>query len=148
MKVFVLVATLLMAIHAVVAGGTTPSFSIVSPDRPRTWLVGGNAKLDQRLRWSDRTNTLFLDVTYSLLFYTDQLCPSQYRTYTVSFPEVRLKSADQSLYFEDGNGHRTVLGNLRYGIFGQEVVLSPNVTLSAERKDGVLDARLIVNGEG
>ena len=148
MKAVVLGATLLMAVQAVATGGTISSFSIVSPDRPRTWLVGGNDKLDQRLRWSDRKNALFLDVSYSLLFYTDQLHPTQYQTYTVSFPEVRLNSADQSLYFDDGHGHRTVLGHLKCGIFGQEVVLSPNVTLSAERRDGVLGARLIVNGEG
>ncbi|MBV8273846.1 MAG: hypothetical protein JO170_01120 [Verrucomicrobia bacterium] len=148
MKGFLLGATLVMAIQAVAAGGTFSSFSIVSPDRPRTWLVGGNDKLDQRLRWSDRKSALFLDVSFSLLFYTDQLHPTQYQTYTVSFPKVRLNAADQSLYFDDGHGHRTVLGNVRCGMFGQEVVLSPNVILCVERRDGVLDARLIVNGEG
>jgi hypothetical protein len=146
MKALVLGAALLMAAQAVVLGGTTSSFSIVSPDRPRTWLVGGNDKLDQRLRWSDQKNALFLDVTYSLLFYTDGLHPTQYQTYTVSFPEVRLNPADQTLFFDDGHGRRVVLGYLRRGMFGQEVVLRPNVTLSAERAAGVLGARLIVNG--
>lgn len=146
MKAFVLGAALLMAAQTVVLGGTTSSFSIVSPDRPRTWLVGGNDKLDQRLRWSDQKNALFLDVTYSLLFYTDGLHPTQYQTYTVSFPEVRLNPADQTLFFEDGHGHRVVLGYLRGGMFGQEVVLNPNVILSAKRAAGVLGARLIVIG--
>ena len=146
MKALVLGAALLLAAQAVVLGGTTSSFSIVSPDRPRTWLVGGNDKLDQRLRWSDQKNALFLDVTYSLLFYTDGLHPTQYQTYTVSFPEVRLNPADQTLFFDEGHGRRVVLGYLRCGMFGQEVVLSPNVTLSAERAAGVLGARLIVNG--
>jgi len=146
MKAFVLGAALLMAAQAIVLGGPTSSFSIVSPDRPRTWLVGGNDKLDQRLRWSDQKNALFLDVTYSLLFYTDGLHPTQYQTYTVSFPEVRLNPADQTLFFDEGHGRRVVLGYLRCGMFGQEVVLSPNVTLNAERAAGVLGARLIVNG--
>jgi hypothetical protein len=48
MKAFVLGAALLMAAQAVVLGRTTSSFSIVSPDRPRAWLVGGNNKLDQK----------------------------------------------------------------------------------------------------
>jgi hypothetical protein len=148
MKGFVLGATLLMAAQSVLLGGASSSFSIVSPDRPRTWLVGGNDKLDQRLRWSERQNTLFLDVTYSLLFFTDGLHPTQYQTYTVRFPEVRLNTADQSLYIEDGHGHRVILGYLRYGLFGQEVVLSPNITLSANRKAGFLDARLVFNGAG
>jgi hypothetical protein len=146
MKAFVLGAALRMAAQAVMLGGPTSSFSIVSPDRPRTRLVGGNDKLDQRLRWSDQKNALFLDVTYSLLFYTDGLHPNQYQTYTVSFPGVRLNPADQTLFFADGQGHRVVLGYLRCGMFGQEVVLSPNVTLSAQRAAGVLGARLIVNG--
>ncbi len=146
MKAFVLGAALLMAAQAVVLAGTTSSFSIVSPDRPRIWLVGGNDKLDQRLRWSDQKNALFLDVTYSLLFYTDGLHPTQYQTYTVSFPGVRLNPVDRTLFFDDGHGHWVVLGYLRCGMFGQEVVLSPNVTLSAKRAAGVLGARLIVNG--
>jgi hypothetical protein len=146
MKAFVIGAALLMATQAVGLGGTTSSFSIVSPDRPRTWLVGGNDKLDQRLRWSDQKNALFLDVTFGLLFYTDGLHPTQYQTYTVSFPEVRLNPADQTLFFDTGHGHRVVLGYLRWGMFGQEVVLSRNVTLNAKRAGGVLGASLIVNG--
>jgi hypothetical protein len=59
-----------------------------------------------------------------------------------------LNTADQSLYIEDGHGHRVILGYLRYGLFGQEVVLSPNITLSANRKAGFLDARLVFNGAG
>jgi hypothetical protein len=146
MKAFVLGAALLVASQTVMLGGTTSSFSITSPDRPRTWVVGGNDQLEQRLRWSDQKNALFLDVTYSLLFYTDGLHPAQYQTYTVSFPEVRLNPADQTLFIDVGHGRRVVLGYLRCGMFGQEVVLSPNVTLSAERAAGVLGARLIVNG--
>src|SRR3984957_7338916 len=106
MKGFVLGATLLMAAQSVLLGGTSSSFSIVSPDRPRTWLVGGNDKLDQRLRWGEQKNALFLDVTYGLLFYTDGLHPTQYQTYTVSFPEVRLNPADRTLFFDAGHGHR------------------------------------------
>ena len=45
MKAFVLGAALLMAAQAVMLGGPTSSFSIVSPDRPRTWLVGGTTSL-------------------------------------------------------------------------------------------------------
>lgn len=145
MKALAIGAALLMAAQTILLGGTTSSFSIVSPDHPRMWLVGGNDKLDQRLRWSDQKNGLFLDVTYSLLFYTDGLHPTQYQTYTVSFPEVRLNPADHTLFVDDGHGHRVVLGYLRWGIFGQKIVLSPHVTLSAEREAGVLGARLIVN---
>jgi hypothetical protein len=148
MKGFVLGATLLMAAQSVLLGGTSSSFSMVSPDRPRTWLVGGNDKLDQRLRWSERQNTLFLDVTYSLLFFTDGLHPTQYQTYTVRFPEVRLNPADQSLYVDDGHGHRVILGYRRCGLFGQQVVLSPNITLGADRKAGFLEARLVFGGTG
>jgi hypothetical protein len=148
MKGFVLGATLLMAAQSVLLGGTSSSFSMVSPDRPRTWLIGGNDKLEQRLRWSERQNTLFLDVTYGLLFFTDGLHPPQYQTYTVRFPEVRLSPADPSLYIDDGHGHRVILGHLRRGLFGQEVVLSPNVTLTAHRNAGFLDARLVFGGAG
>jgi hypothetical protein len=148
MKGFILGATLLIAVQAAALAGTSVSFTIVSPDRPRTWEVGSNDKLEQRLWWSDRKNALFLDVSYSLFFYTDGLHPTQYQTYTVSFPEVRLNSVDQTLYVEDGHGRQKIIGYLKYGLFGQQVDLCPNVTLSAKRADGFLDARLIIAGQG
>jgi hypothetical protein len=148
MRGFILSATLLIAVSAVASAGTVGTFSIVSPDRPRTWLVGGNERLDQRLRWSDRKNKLFLDVSYSLFFYTDGLHPTQYQTYTVSFPEVHLSSVNRTLFVDDGHGHQTIVGYLKYGLFGQQVDLCPNVTLSANREDGFLNAKLIVAGQG
>jgi hypothetical protein len=46
------------------------------------------------------------------------------------------------------HGHQTIVGYLKYGLFCQQVDLCPNVTMSANREDGFLNAKLIVAGQG
>jgi len=122
----------------------TSSFSIPSPDHPQTWFTYYYDKLDQRLRWSDKDRTLYLAVTYSLAPYTDGDDPTQYTTFWLKFPSVRLDDARGRFYHVAQDGSKVDIGRRVSGPFGDRVVLNKNVHLSAHRKNDELKAKLIV----
>lgn len=118
-----------------------PGFTIVSPDHPGTWEVAFNDKVGQSLRWSD--GGLVLDVTYSRITYTDTIPASDFKTYTVTFPGVML-DAGGNLYVLDSQKRKIIIGSRAGGPFGKQIHLASGVELSAHRRDGRLNAALVI----
>ena len=121
----------------------TRGFTIVSPDHPATWEVGFNDKVGQDLKWSEREGKLVLDVTYSRITYTDTIPPSDFKTYRVTFPRVSLDAYGQ-LYVLDKHGQKIIIGSRASGPFGRQVALNKGVLLSAHRRNGRINAMLVV----
>ncbi len=123
-----------------------PFYTIPSPDHPPTWYVSASFdKLDQSLRWSSRDQILSLDITYTLQgewpLHDD---PDLYQGFTVHFPAVHLDPASRQLYFASAPGRRTFIGSVEPSFFGRRVVLDRNVAVSAHRRNGVIDAAIII----
>jgi hypothetical protein len=117
---------------------------IASPDHPETWYTNGFEKLGQSFRWSNNEQGLFLDVTYGLVPYPDITDPTQYETFTLSFPSAKMDGMRRSLYVLDKTAHRIEIGRVVHGIFETKIVLNANVRLSAHRKNGSIVAILTV----
>jgi hypothetical protein len=124
---------------AILAG---PGFRIISPDHPATWQVGFNDKVSQRLKWSDTEGKLMLDVTYSRFPYNYDTPPSDFVTYTLSFPGV-LRDGGGNLYVMNSHHQKIILGSITHGPLGMEVSLGKGVDLDVHRKEGKLDAMLL-----
>jgi hypothetical protein len=147
MKIKLLMLVVIAAAIGSLQAGTgavgSPGFSIVSPDHPATWEVGFNDKVAQRLRWSESEGGLLLDVTYSLITYTDTIPPSDFKTYTVAFPGVSM-DGDGRLFVLDNHKHKIIIGSRTGGPFGTQVALNRSVELSAHRRNGRLNAMLVI----
>jgi hypothetical protein len=108
-----------------------------SPDHPQTWADGAS-RIHQDLRWDAARQMLVADVKYSTVDYADSAHPTQVDDLTMAFPTVRFDS--QSNRFT-ANG--VVIGSLRPGLFGTDVVLSKNADLDIHRHDGRIFARIV-----
>jgi hypothetical protein len=102
-------------------------------------------KLDQSLSWNARRQSLDLEITYTLQgewpLHDD---PDLYNRFTVHFPAVHLDPATRQLYFASSPGRRTFIGTVQPSFFGRRVVLDRNVEVSAHRRNGVIDAAIII----
>lgn len=126
--------------------GTSATMVIFSPRHPASFYFSGNDKLSQELRWNKETQTLEACVTYSLVSGggDDEDDPSNYKTFELPFPTVKLDQNNNLIAF--GRQNRAVhLGHLEGGIFGPKVVLNDNVKFSAHRRNGSLSAKIIVS---
>jgi hypothetical protein len=106
--------------------------------------VGANDKLGQDLSWDRETQTLTAHVTYSLISGGgyDNVDPSDCETFDLPFPSVSVDRKN-NLYILSKN-EKIMLGHLKNGIFGPNVVLNDNVQLVAHRYSGKLLAKLVV----
>ena len=134
-------------IAGVAGAKEVPFYTVTSPDHPRAWYVGNNFdKLDQALQWNEREGGLTLQITYTLNgnwpVYDD---PDLYSSFTVHFPAVHLDPASRELYIAPSARRRITIGSLQPGFLGHRVVLDHNVTVSAHRRKGVIDAALVVS---
>ncbi len=125
---------------------STPFYTIASPDHPRSWYVGADFdKLDQSLRWDERHQVLCLDITYTLQGeWPVRQDPDLSNRFTVRFPVVRFDPASRQLYFASSPGRRTFIGSVQSSFFGPRVALDRNVEVSAHRRNGVIDAAIII----
>ena len=127
------------------ANEKAPVRVIVSPMHPRTFDVGANDKLSQTLDWNKETRTLSAKVTYSEVSGggDDELDPANYKTFTLPFPTVALDGKN-NLFIVGDKQRKLVLGHLKEGSIGIDVVLKDNARLVAHRHDGRLSAWLMI----
>ena len=124
------------------------SLSVTSPDRPRTWFLGGDfEKLSQSLRWDQNTQTLSLDVTYTL--HGEWPNPENSdlsKTFQLYFPQVKMSKLGRRLFLVLPGRSPIRVAMVQHGFVGDRVVLDPNVEVDAHRRNGVLIASLLVRG--
>jgi hypothetical protein len=108
-----------------------------SPAHPATWVAGAS-RANQGLRWDDKLHQLVADVRYSTRDWADSIHPAQDDDFVLPFPSVHFDLATKTF---TANG--VVIGTLRDGFWGHEVVLNPDVALSIHRHHGVVKADLI-----
>ncbi len=116
---------------------------VSSPDHPQTWVVGGHPS-SEKLRWDGARQQLVVDVRYSNSDYADSVHPVRDDDHTLVFPNVRMADGG-NLLGTDRVGHTAMIGRLKDGIFGKEVVLNRGVELNVHRVDGAIHASLVYN---
>jgi hypothetical protein len=122
-----------------------PGYVIASPDHPRTWEVGANDKLSQRLQWDEKTHILFLDVVYAYVQNSDRWNPTEQESFKIHFPNVIWDQKTDDLYVPGKSKGKIVIGRLREAFQGHRVESGQNVEVVAHRQDKHIDAALIVH---
>ncbi len=141
-----ILATALFSAHPIFSAGA--AFSITSPDHPPDWYNRAGEKLSETLSWSTSKQELFLTVAYSNIAATSFVWRDQtyVDSFNLSFPSVRLDRSDNRLYIRE-KGNRIGIGRLEPGLFGSRVILDEEVSVSAQRRNGYVEAA-ITGGKG
>jgi hypothetical protein len=121
-------------------------FSVVSPDRPAIWFNRSGQKVSQELSWDEAKQRLVLYLSYDTIQNWPTSDQWYYDNFKLSFPEVRLNEATNSLYFVDKSGRRFTLGHLEDGAFGKRVVLEDGVQLVVHRANDEVHASILSAG--
>jgi hypothetical protein len=131
------------SLFQVSSSASEPYITIASPDHPHIWWNLSGDKVSQYLEWNREEDQLVLHLAYADISQIAERNQSDIDTFDLSFPTVRLDSTGNSLYvLLDGN-HKTTIGHLKAGIFGERVVLNNDFQLSAHRHDGIVRAAII-----
>ena len=103
----------------------------------------GADNIHQAIRWDESKRRLFADVKYSTMEYADSMHPTKEEDYSLAFPSVHLDPETNKL---TSNG--SLIGTLRHGFFGSEVVLIHGLELDVHRKHGRIYAAIAqIKGE-
>jgi hypothetical protein len=124
--------------------GAPPSFCITSPDRPPVWFNLSGDKLSQYLEWSHTKHQLVLHVAYANVANTPAVWSEQsfIDTFHLSFPTVRLDK-NKTLYAKAQHNELITVGHIEPSIFGDRVILSKGLEVSAHRRNGVVNGSII-----
>ena len=114
-----------------------------SPDHPPAWYVSAK-KLDQRLRWSPKEQSLVADIVYARDSTADGWHTARCHLFTVHFPGVHLAGND--LYVTGGKGKNIVFARRGEGPFGEQINLEDGYNLHVQKRDGILYAEISAKG--